>query len=190
MFATAAPPPVAAGARARHDHDAHQASTGQTISDQEVGEQGRRQAGHLPPEDQLLGYGATPPLKLDSGGLTAGGGGGRRFSRSAAPGLAAHALVQLGRRAAARRPGGQLRGAAAVSAAHPPRVRRRWSRIAAGASDGSIALLRLPARRYANAANAPAALAAHGQTLTSPHFSHSGRLLLAASADGSASVGT
>ena len=140
------------------------------------------------------GYGATPPLKLHSGGPTVQA---RRAAAAAASkplggakGLAAHT------RSYNSGEGPPLVAQAANCAALPPFLpltRLAYagdgSRIAAGASDGSIALLRLPARRYANAANgAPAALAAHGQTLTSLHFSHSGRLLLAASADGSASV--
>ena len=140
------------------------------------------------------GYGATPPLKLHSGGPTVQA---RRAAAAAASkplggakGLAAHT------RSYNSGEGPPLVAQPANCAALPPFLpltRLAYagdgSRIAAGASDGSIALLRLPARRYANAANgAPAALAAHGQTLTSLHFSHSGRLLLAASADGSASV--
>jgi WD40 repeat protein len=61
------------------------------------------------------------------------------------------------------------------------------SRMALAATDGSITMLRLPTRRYANTGTPPPpTLTGHTAAVTSLHWSHSGRLLLSASVDGSA----
>lgn len=58
------------------------------------------------------------------------------------------------------------------------------SRLALAAADGTTTLLKLPCRRHANAQ--PARLCGHSAAVTSLHWSHSARMLLTASADGSA----
>lgn len=58
-------------------------------------------------------------------------------------------------------------------------------RLALASADGSVSLLRLPARRHRSSAALPT-LVGHSGAVHAVQFSHSGRLLLSASADGSA----
>ena len=75
-------------------------------------------------------------------------------------------------------------GSAVMRLAYAPDA----SRMALAATDGNVTLLHLPARRYATASAAPPALTGHKAPISSVHWSHSGRLLLTSSDDGSACV--
>lgn len=136
------------------------------------------------------GYGKAPIMKLHAGGpstlaaraaaanatapLGRGGGGvlGRKYTPAEGP--ICHLQTE---NSSAPRP----IDAAAMRLAFAPDA----SRLAIAAADGAVSLLKLPARRHAQAQGDPS-LPGHTAALTSVHWSHSGRLLLSASADGSA----
>jgi WD40 repeat protein len=136
------------------------------------------------------GYGKAPIMKLHAGGP----------STAAAAAAKASAALNLGRGAAAlaRRytpaEGPMSHLQAANSAAAPPLnaplLRMAFApdagRLALAASDGSVSLMRLPARRHYSAGQAPPALAGHSGAVHAANFSFTGRLLVTASADGSA----
>ena len=144
------------------------------------------------------GYGQPPVLKLHAGGPTqrakaeakakaearfggGGGGGGvplhrKRYVPSEGPMVEA----QLSNCDAC-----PPAGTAVMRLAYAPDA----SRLALAGTNGSVTLLRLPTRRYAAAGTAPPpTLNAHSAAISSVHWSHSGRLLLSASDDGSACV--
>jgi len=74
-------------------------------------------------------------------------------------------------------------GAAQLRSAFAPDA----SRLAVGGADGSVSLLRLPTRRHPTHRTSPPTLCAHERVaIRSVEWSLSGRLLLSASADGSA----
>ena len=154
-----------------------------------------------PPVDQPVtfhrkvassGYGQPPVLKLHAGGPTqrakaeaartsAKLGGGvpmhlRRYVPAEGPMIEAQVTNCSACPAA---------GSAVMRLAYAPDA----SRLALSGTDGAVTLLRLPARRYSNpGAAGPPALTGHSGAVSSVHWSHSGRLLLSASDDGSACV--
>ena len=136
------------------------------------------------------GYGKPPVMKLHAGGpstlaaraaaaAAAGGpvgkGGAAVLVRKYTPaeGPICHLQVE---NSSAPRP----LDSAAIRLAFSPDA----SRIAIAAADGTAAIQRLPTRRHSHVA--PPTLLGHRAAISSVHWSHSGRLLLTASADGSA----
>jgi len=136
------------------------------------------------------GYGKPPVMKLHAGGpstlaaraaaaAAAGGpvgkGGAAVLARrySPAEGPMCHLQVE---NSSAPRP----LDSAAIRLAFSPDA----TRIAIAAADGTVTIQRLPARRHSHVA--PPTLLGHRAAISSVHWSHSGRLFLSASADGSA----
>ena len=137
------------------------------------------------------GYGTAPVMKLHSGG----------------PMQAAAAAAAAAKRAAAAKGGGAAAATRAYtpsegpicclqhdnSAAAPPlggaQLRARYSpdaaRLAVGGAAGEVTLLRLPTRRHCGGAQPPPLLSGHTAAVSSVQWSHSGQLLLTASADAS-----
>ena len=139
------------------------------------------------------GYGKPPVMKLHAGGPSTAAAAAARASAALNLGRGAAALVRKYTPADAPMTHLQTANSAAAPSLLAPLLRMAFapdaSRLALAAADGSVSLLRLPARRhYASAAQTPPALAGHRRTVHSAAFSFSGRLLLTASADGTACV--
>lgn len=139
------------------------------------------------------GYGRPPVQKLHSGGPSTAAAA----ARAAASVMPARGVCRplVRRYCPAEGPMTYLQGSNS-DAAPPlgaPALRLTYapdaSRLAVATTDGSCSVLRLPTRRYhTSASQPPPTLVGHTGAIHSLHWSHSGRLLLTASADGSASM--
>ena len=139
------------------------------------------------------GYGQAPIMRLHAGGPSTAAAAAARAA--AASGIGRGAPLERRYQAASAPPTvAQEANCAAAPPLGAPLLQIAYapdsSRLALAAADGSVSLLRLPTRRY-YASAAPAAmptLTGHSGAINSISWSHSGRLLLVASADGAASV--
>ncbi|KAL1500076.1 hypothetical protein AB1Y20_012750 [Prymnesium parvum] len=132
------------------------------------------------------GYGAPPVMALHAGGPSAAKAAAAR-ARSAATGRGGLRRPTPAR--GAMRYPQQVNNSAAPHLGAPA-LRLAFSpdatRLAVATADGAVALVRLPTRR--SAGRKVPSLVGHNAALSSVQWSHSGRLLLTASADGSAAM--
>lgn len=161
------------------------------------------------------GYGISPVMRLHDGGAATQAARARKAAATKPPGRARAVLDRTSRTGVGPPTCLQAENTLAVAPLGGPLLRTAFApdgcRLALAGADGSVALLRMPPRRHPSQAAGPPSLNGHragllhsvawrvtreGPPLVPPgallgppmafHRSHSGKLLLSASADGSA----